>query len=355
VTLLLFYLTLAIGVSFVCSLCEAALLTLTHADAELMSRDGRRSGAALVRMKEQIDRPLAAILTLNTISHTVGAAGVGAQAIVVFGDAWVGAVSAVLTLLILVVSEIIPKTIGASYARPLAAASTYTIVAMIWLTWPIVVALNALSRFFQASGHEAAHSREQLAVIADLASRHGVLAPSESAVLDNILRLQAVRVADILTPRTVTFTLPDTRTVAEVLAEHPTIGYTRIPVHAADNADDLTGVVLKHEIYEAALNSNAIAPLASIKRDIHYIPDTATALHALDEFARTGHHLFAVVDERGIFAGIVTLEDVIESILGTEIVDETDTVADLRALAFKRRPGVVSINATPNVDAPGDR
>jgi len=346
VTLLLAYLALAVGVSFVCSLCEAALLSLGPADAEAMRRRGSKAGETLQKLKAQIDRPLAAILTLNTISHTIGAAGVGAQAIVVFGEAWIGATSAVLTLLILVLSEIIPKTMGASYARPLAAPTVYLVVGMIWLTWPVVVALNAISGLLQPSERDPAHSREHVAIIAELARESGALRDNESGFVTNALRLEQLRIADILTPRTVTFTLPAASTVADVLAEHPRLGFSRIPIHGT-NPDDLTGVVLKHEIYEAALEGKGDTPLSDLKRELRFVPDTADALRIADEFGRVGHHLFGVVNEHGTFVGVVALEDVIESLLGTEIVDETDVVADLRDLASKR-PFPLDAEAQPD-------
>jgi CBS domain containing-hemolysin-like protein len=335
VTLLLAYLALAIGVSFLCSLCEAALLTLTPADAELMAKRGGRAGQALRRMKAEIDRPLAAILTLNTVSHTVGAAGVGAQAIVVFGDAWIGLTSAILTLLILVLSEIIPKTIGATHARALAAPTTYLILWMIWLTWPLVIALNALSKLIQREGHGERVSREQFAVTAELARAAGAIDEDESRILSNLLLLSQTRAGQIMTPRTVAMTLPQSRTIAETLAEHPRLPFTRIPLHEGD-PEKITGLVLKPDVYEHALAGKTDATLADLKRDIHFMPESATALDLLDRFGQLGVQFFAIVDERGTFVGVVTLEDVVETVLGTEIVDETDTTPDLRALAERR-------------------
>ncbi len=334
-TLLFAYLALAIGVSFLCSLCEAALLTLTPADAEIMAKRGGKTGLGLRRMKAEIDRPLAAILTLNTISHTVGAAGVGAQAIVVFGDAWVALTSAVLTLLILVLSEIIPKTIGATHARALATPSVYLILWMIWLTWPLVVALNALSKLIQREGHGEGVSREHFAVTAELARAAGAIDEDESRILSNLLRLSETRAGDIMTPRTVTLTLPETATVGEFLAQHPRLPFTRIPLHDGD-PERLTGLVLKTEVYEHALASRTDAALAELRRPIHFMPESATALDLLDRFGQLGNQFFAIVDERGTFVGVLTLEDLIETVLGTEIVDETDTTRDLRVLAQKR-------------------
>ncbi|MEM7623445.1 MAG: DUF21 domain-containing protein, partial [Planctomycetota bacterium] len=188
--LLTFYLALAIGVSFLCSLCEAVLLTLNTSDAEVMIKKGKRNtGERLRAMKQRIDEPLAAILTLNTISHTVGAAGVGAQSAVIFGDAWLGVTSAVLTLLILIASEIIPKTLGASHPRALAGPVIPMIRWMIWLTWPLVISLNAMSKVLRGTSKHDAMSREQLRAIAEMALAGGVLDASEHAMIANLLKL----------------------------------------------------------------------------------------------------------------------------------------------------------------------
>ncbi len=334
-TLLIFYLVLAIGVSFVCSLCEAVLLTLTVSDAEVLARSGDRAGRTLRRYKQEIDRPLAAILTLNTVSHTIGAAGVGAQAIVVFGSAWVGATSAVLTVLILVVSEIIPKTIGATKARPLARTATWTIAVMVWLTYPIVVVLDRLSRLLRG-GHEAGHlTREQIEVIAEMARSGDVLQPAESRLLTNLLRLQQIRVEEILTPRTVMATLSRSATVGEVL-DHDAMTFTRLPV-TGDGIDDIIGFVLKHDIHRAAIDGKHDASIDSMLRPIGVVPESADLVSLMEQFGETGRQLFIVVDEYGGTAGLVTLEDVLESIIGAEIVDETDPVTDMRQLAERGR------------------
>lgn len=336
-TLLLSYLALAVGVSFLCSLCEAALLTLTISDAEILARTNQRAGVRLRRMKDGIDRPLAAILTLNTISHTVGAAGVGAQSIVVFGEAWIGATSAALTFLILVASEIIPKTIGATHARLLAVPTTYIVLVMIWATYPVVWLLNALSGLIQGGHKPEKLTREQIEVIAEMARTGGALHSAESKLLTNMLRLQQIRVEEVMTPRTVVFMLPGTLSARRALDEHAPIRFSRIPV-TGENSDDVLGIVLRNDIHAAVLRGDSAAPLDRMLRPIRAVPERATLLHVMEQFAESGHHLFLVVDEYGGTAGVISLEDVLESILGAEIVDETDPVPDMRQLASQEDP-----------------
>lgn len=334
--LLVFYLVLAIGVSFLCSLCEAVLLTLDVSDAEVMiERGSRKSGARLREMKQQIDRPLAAILTLNTISHTVGAAGVGAQSAVIFGDAWVGVTSAVLTLLILVASEIIPKTLGATHPRLLAGVSITLITWMIWLTWPIVLSLNAMSRVMRGGAAHGSMSREQIRAIAEMARAGGVLDASEHAIIASVLRLSVTRVEAVMTPRTVIEHLHVDESAAAAIERPAAARFSRLPVFG-DGPDDVRGVVLKHDLFRAVVDARGEEPVGGMLRTLHPVPETATLADVMDRFRETGHHMFYVVDEYGGTAGIVTMEDVFESILGREITDETDLVADMQALARRR-------------------
>lgn len=343
-TLLILFLALTIGVSFLCSLCEAAVLTLTVSDAEILAKTGHRAGAVLRRMEEHIDRPLAAILTLNTIANTFGAAGVGAQAAHLYGQAWLGFISAGLTMAVLICSEIIPKTIGASHARRLAVPVTYLITLMIWITWPLVVILNGVSRLFKGSGAGSALTREQIEVMAEMARTGGAIRHSESELITNMLALGQKRVREVMTPRTVAFMLDADETVEQVLAEHNPLRFSRIPV-MGKGVDDVIGMVLRHDIHQAALAGRTDREMRSMLRRVRAVPEQAPLLTVMEQFAQSGHHQFLVVDEYGGTAGVITLEDVLESILGAEIVDETDPVADMRGLVTPRpqaaedRPG----------------
>lgn len=331
VALLAFYLLLALGVSFLCSMTESGLLSIPRSHIVALSKMGRRSGALLQAMKENIDRPLAGILTLNTVAHTVGAAGVGAQSLLVFGNEWVAASSAILTLLILVFSEIIPKTVGVVYAGPLAPFTAYTVSGMIVLTYPLVIAFQAVSRAI-AGGHEPRLTREEFALMAEIGQTEGALHEEEYNVIHNLLGLRRVRVHQVMTPRTVSFMLPESATVAAVMDEHGPLRFARIPVYGKDK-DDPTGFVLRHTVYEAYRSGEGAKKLAEIKLPLHAVPETATVHSILNQFVARSEQMFLVVDEHGGTAGLVTLEDAIETLLGKEIVDETDSVTDMRKLA----------------------
>jgi CBS domain containing-hemolysin-like protein len=335
VALLVFYLVLAIGVSFLCSLCEAALLTLSAADAESLVERNPKAGERLKRMKASIDRPLAAILTLNTISHTVGAAGVGAQAAVVFGG-WVGVTSAVLTLLILVVSEIIPKTIGAVHARRLAVPMVWMVGQMIWISYPVVVSLEVIGRLFKAGGHGGVPTRREIEIMAELARSGGAIDPSESRVIQNLLRLREKKVSEVMTPRTVVFMLPESMTVSEAVREHPKMVFSRVPL-MGESADDIKGLVLRAEIFQRAAAGEGDVTLGSFARTIEVVPESASLVTAMGRFGESGQQLFLVVDEYGGTDGVLTLEDVLETVLGTEIVDELDPAPDMQEVARRGR------------------
>lgn len=331
VALLVLYLLLALGVSFLCSMTESGLLSISRSQVAGLLKSGRSSGMMLQKMKDNIDRPLAGILTLNTVAHTVGAAGVGAQSLVVFGNEWVALSSAILTLLILVFSEIIPKTVGVVYAGPLAPFTAYVVTGMIVLTYPFVLAFQAMSRVL-ARGHEPRLTREEFALIAELGQTEGALHEQEYRIIHNLLRLRHVRVHEIMTPRTVTFMLSREMTVAEAIDRHGPLRFARIPLYETDK-DDPTGFVLRHAVYEAARNGHGTDTLASLAQPLHAIPEIASVSNVLHEFITRHDHIFLAVDEHGGTAGIVTLEDALETLLGTEIIDETDSVADMRVLA----------------------
>ncbi|MEX0776481.1 MAG: hemolysin family protein [Phycisphaeraceae bacterium] len=329
--LLWFYLALALGFSFLCSLLEAALLSVPRTHVEVLASQGRRSGRILRDMKEDPDRPLAAILTLNTAAHTGGAAGVGAEILVIFGSQWVAVGGIVVTLLILVLSEILPKTIGTIHAKALSGFTAHTTLALVWCMLPIVLALRALSRCIGRPQHSHI-TREEFRAAADMSAASGVLDPQESRVLRNLLRLDDVTVHDVMTPRSVVFMLPAQAQVDQVVAQHGAVPFTRIPVYDG-SPDQIIGQVHRHAILEARQQERGGVTLRELVRPIHVIPGGASVADALDQFIARGEHLFQVVDEHGGTAGIMTLEDAVETLLGVEIVDETDTVRDMREKA----------------------
>jgi CBS domain containing-hemolysin-like protein len=246
-TLLIIYVTIALVFSFLCSITEAVLLSTTTAHITVMEQEGRGSGTLLRELKSDINKPLAAILTLNTIAHTVGAAGAGAQAAVVFGSAWVGAASAVLTLMILVFSEIIPKTLGATYWRSLAGITAHGLKFLVWALYPFVVLSEILTRGLSRSHEIEGFSREEFAAMADLGEQEGQLEERESRILKNMFLLHETSVTDAMTPRPVVFSLQQTLTVAEYCEKHFDSRFSRIPVYSGDR-EQLTGFVLKDDL-----------------------------------------------------------------------------------------------------------
>lgn len=335
VTSLMLYIVLALSVSFTCSLCEAALFSTTHSYVELLIQQGSRVGALLRRHKENVDRPIAAILTLNTIAHTAGAAGAGAEAALLLGNELVGIITVVLTLLILVFSEIIPKTLGALYWKPLAPLVAYLVQGMILVTFPAVWAFERLTRLMTPKEKVPTVTRSELEVLAGISSGEGGLEKSEHTILRNLLHLGSVYVSDIMTPRTVMLALKETMTVGEVMKKHKLLPYSRIPLYT-ENFDDIRLFVLRSDILMAAAQDQDQKTLAELARPLDSVPESMTVDTVLEEFTNRQQHMFLVFDEYGGTAGIITMEDAIESLIGVEITDESDIVADLRELAQQR-------------------
>jgi len=333
--LLLLYFFLALGVSFCCSFLEAVLLSLTPTYIAMLEKKGSKSVMLLKNLKDRIDHPLSAILTLNTVAHTVGAAGVGAQALKLWpGAGSVAITSAILTLLILVFSEIIPKTLGVVYWKQLAVPSGYCIRALIVVIYPLVLLFEALSRLFSPKGRRIRFSREEMMATVQIGQDEGTLLSRESRVIQNMLCLRNILVKDILTPRSVLLAFPQNATIAEVAAKYSPIRFSRIPIYGKD-LDEITGIVYRYKIVLSLSENRGNLKLTDIASDIHAIPDTKTVASTLDEFIKRRKHIFLVVDEYGGTAGIITLEDAIETLLGVEIVDEFDTVEDMRKLALQ--------------------
>lgn len=353
--LLFFYLFLALCVSFLCSLLEATLLSVPRAYIEVMEKEGKKGGRILRRLREEVDRPLAAILTLNTIANTMGAAGVGAQVHAVFGEAWVTTGAVLLTLLILIGSEILPKTLGAVYARGLADFTAHACRVLIVLAYPFVLLSEGFGRLLAGRGDALAISREELIASAELGVREGVLAAREGRVVRNLLSLEDVRVADVMTPRSVVFALAKDKTVKEVCDEHPFPYYSRIPIYEKD-LDDARFFVHRYRIMRAAAEDRHETRLADLAEPLPRIEQEASVAQALDVFLRERVHILLVTDDGDRPVGLVTLEDAVETLLGVEIVDEFDSVADLRQYAAellrKRQWGRYGRGGLDSVDSP---
>jgi CBS domain containing-hemolysin-like protein len=334
-TLLFAYLFLALIVSFICSIMEAVLLSTPVSFLRVKESGGLKYATSMIRMKQKVDRPLSAILTLNTVAHTVGAAGVGAQAIIVFGDAYFGLVSAVLTILILVLTEIIPKTIGARYWRKLAPLSSSVIKIMIIITYPLVVASAAIIRLVSNQKNEHTTSRDEISALANIGTEEGIFAEKENKIIQNLIRLKSVRVTEVMTPRVVV-TVADARmSLDEFLKNKDYLRFSRIPVYEG-NDEHVTGYVLRQTVFENLAEDHLGMSLYDVKREITIVPNTKPLLGVWEQLLESKEHIALVVDEYGGMDGIVTMEDIIESLLGFEIVDEKDTVTDMQQFARER-------------------
>lgn len=336
-TLLLAYFGLAIFVSFLCSLLEAVLLSLTPSFISAMRESHPRTGRLLEELKASVDRPLAAILSLNTIAHTVGAAGVGAQAQVVFQNIPLSVISGILTLLILVFSEIIPKTFGAVYWRQLAVPSAFILRVVMVTMWPLVALSRLISRLIAREGETTTVSRDEIDAMPDLGRRAGVLDPQDARLLESVINFRRVKVTEILTPRTVVKSLRSGAKIREAFEMADSANYSRYPV--LENPERLLGYVMRSDILGAAARDEWDLKVDEFLREMMILPDQATVKRVFGRFIRNHEHMAGVVDEFGGFAGVVTLEDVLETLIGHEIMDEGDTVEDLREFARRASEG----------------
>lgn len=337
-TLLITYLLIAIGVSFLCSILEAVLLSVTPGFVASQQNLRPRGAKVLQDVKGNLDESISSILILNTFAHTMGAAGVGAQAVAVFGTKWETLVAFLLTLAILYFSEIIPKTLGARYWKQLAIPSAEIIRWLVKALYPLVWLSAKLSALFGKGDPSSAISREELAAMARLGARHGSLGPQESELLENMLQLRQTRTEDVLTPRTVVCALEASLSVGDALAELSDVPFTRLPVYEG-NMDNIIGMVLRPRLHEVEREDGEARPLAELVVDIHRVSGELPVLRLLDLFIKRREHLFMVEDEYGQTAGIVTLEDAVETLLGREIMDESDTIEDMQELARSKYRG----------------
>jgi CBS domain containing-hemolysin-like protein len=336
-TLLVIYVGMALSISFLCSLLEAALLSSRVVWLSEKSAAGNRGAGKLLALKQtRIDDAISAILILNTVSNTLGATLAGAQAARVFGSAWVGVFSGIFTFLVLILSEIIPKTLGAVYARPLSSVVGWTLSGLVALMSPALILSGAITRMLTRGGR-AGLSRSELEATISIATHEGVLTADESRMFANLLRANSIQVEDVMTPRTVTFMLPAAAAIRDLLGERESRFFSRIPLYQPDR-DNVVGYVLQRDVLKAVADGcDRSLPLERFMRPISHIPELATIGSALRQILTRREPIAVVTDEHGGVAGIVTLEDLTETILGTEIVDESDQVADLRKSAIRLR------------------
>jgi CBS domain containing-hemolysin-like protein len=331
--LLIVYVLIALGFSFICSIAEAVILSVSQAYISLLQKEGKASGDLLAKHTSDINKPLSAILTLNTIAHTMGAAGAGAQAAAVFGDAYLGVISAVLTLLILVFSEIIPKTLGATFWRQLGPITAYFLKYLILVLYPFVVMSQKLTSGFKEDSPLKGLSRSELLAMAELSGEEGQLAKQESRFLKSLLQLHELTVKDAMTHRTVVFSAPESMTVTEFMDEKLPTEFSRIPVYEDDHRENISGFVLKSDILLAKANNEHGKKLSEMTNSLPTVLSDMPLSSTFDQFLKSRVHMVLVVDEYGGLEGILTLEDLLESLLGIQIVDESDTNVSMKQLA----------------------
>ena len=347
--LLLLYVSLALGVSFLCSLLEATLLSMTPTYMATLESDRPRVYRLWKQFKSDIDKPLAAILSLNTIAHTVGAAGAGAQAVKLFGDVYFGVISAVLTLLILVFSEIIPKTFGARYWAQLAPACAYLLQWVQWSMYPLVVAAKTMTGWLAPAMEGPTLSRDDITVLTALGRREGIIDDSEAKALDAMLAFRSLSVRDVMTPRTVMSTLPAGDSVEQVLSEHPELKFSRIPIYDK-TSDDLMGFVRKDEIYRQIALGRPATTLFELKRDLLCVLESKPLPDMLERLVAARITMALVINEYGDPLGLVTMEDLFETMIGMEIVDESDSHIDMQERArelWRHRSGTALTGESP--------
>jgi len=333
-SLLILYLCLAIGVSFLCSILEAVLLSITPSYVETIKAEAPDSARNLIKVKDNLDESLSSILILNTFAHTIGAAGVGSQAMQVFGKEWETLIAVLLTLAILYLSEIIPKTLGVTFWRQLAKPSAFIIACLVLFVYPLVWLSARLTHLFsKPEGNEI--TRDEIIALASLSHKEGSLFHQENQYLSNLLNLRDIKTEDILTPRTVVHSLPETMSITEALNAPETSQFSRIPIYAS-GMDDITGKVIRADLFEAERKGKGGQAIKTLAKSILRVSEKLPVQNLLDLLIKQKAHLCLVEDEFGQTAGVVTLEDAIETLLGREIVDERDLVEDMQALAKTR-------------------
>ena len=357
-TLLIVFFLVSIIFSFLCSIWEAVLLSITPSFAQIKLQEGGDTGRTLQEFKSNIDRPLAAILTLNTIAHTVGAIGVGAQATAIWGASLMATavVPVVMTLAILLLSEIIPKTIGANYWRELAGFTVASLKIVIVVLGPLVFVSQIITRALKKDKDASVLSRADFTAMAELGTHQGVFDESESTILKNLLRFETILVKDVMTPRTVVLSADEDTTAAAFHAGHAELRFSRIPLYEGAQ-DHIIGYFLKDKMLAQLVDGRGEEPLSTIRRDILAVREDYPIPELFSRLIEKREHIALIVDEFGGMAGIVTMEDLIETLLGLEIVDEYDNTDNMRSLArqrWRQRAQRVGLVESDGVDEGGD-
>ena len=332
--LILLYFLGALSLSFLCSLLEAVLLSTPMSYISMRENQGSKTATLMKQYKNNVDRPVGAILSLNTIAHTIGSAGVGAESIKIFGEQYFGLISAILTLLILVLSEIIPKTIGASYWRSLALPSTRIIRVLILITYPLVLLSELITKVFTPRGNQASMSREEVSAMVDVGTTEGIFRESESKLIKSCIALSGVKARQIMTPSIVVESACQDLTVKDFQAKQ-SWSFSRIPVYAGDK-DYITGYVLKDAVLKLLSEDQFHVKLSDLKRPILTFREEESVFQIWEKMLEKREHISVIIDEYGGLRGLVTMEDIIETMTGVEIVDEDDVAVDMQALAKEK-------------------
>lgn len=333
--LLLLYLFLALTVSFLCSIMEAVLLSTPMSYLRVKESNGSVPAGKMIGLKNNIDRPLSAILSLNTVAHTVGAAGVGAQAVKIFGEAYFGLVSAILTILILVLTEIIPKTIGARFWRKLIFVTAYLISFMIVIVYPLVWLSALLTGLFSENKNERTTSREEISALANIGEEEGIFGQNENRIIQNLIKLKSIKVHEVVTPRVVAATADENMSIRAFLKHSNYLRFARIPVYSG-NKENITGYIYRQTAFSIPSSKNQKMKLKDIKRDIVMVNESKPLFYVWEMLLEKKEQIAVVYDEYGGLEGIVTLEDIIETLLGFEIIDENDANIDMQHYARER-------------------
>ena len=334
-TLLFIYLLGAMSISFLCSVLEATLMSTPISYITMREDEGYKAATKFKKFKQESSRPIAAILSLNTIANTIGAAGVGAQATAVFGSKWFGLVSVITTILILVCSEIIPRTIGTTRWKSLMGFATRVITVLIVIMYPLVILVEGLTKLVTPKDQESAVSREEVSAMANVAEEEGDLEEDENAIIQNLINMDEIDAADAMTPRVVCATAPESMTMRAFYKDKKYLHHSRIPVYEKDD-EYITGYILRMDALQLLAEDKFDKTLGSIKREIASFRENTPLDQIWDEMLSKDEQIAIIIDEYGSFQGILTLEDVIETLLGSEIVDEKDTVRDMQQFAKDR-------------------
>lgn len=332
--LILLYFLGALSLSFLCSVLEAVLLSTPMSYISMRENQGSKTATLMKQYKNNVYRPVGAILSLNTIAHTIGSAGVGAESIKIFGEQYFGLISAILTLLILVLSEIIPKTIGASYWRSLALPSTRIIRVLILITYPLVLLSELITKVFTPRGNQASMSREEVSAMVDVGTTEGIFRESESKLIKSCIALSGVKARQIMTPSIVVESACQDLTVKDFQAKQ-SWSFSRIPVYAGDK-DYITGYVLKDAVLKLLSEDQFHVKLSDLKRPILTFREEESVFQIWEKMLEKREHISVIIDEYGGLRGLVTMEDIIETMTGVEIVDEDDVAVDMQALAKEK-------------------